>query len=159
MLGNKIEDTGTGSQSAINTGTGTVNQSITYNTFYGIKTSPSGELQAQSEAAVTTGLSRIRLVDSVGPERPIISNQAFEDVEILGPCIIYVGSFKGVILDNCGWYGNAQSLFVEVSDEREYMLGVIGLDHCRFTRCIFKNVAIMAKTSAMPAIKQGFNLG
>lgn len=154
--GNKLDNQGDNAQVAINTGNGAITQ-IIHMSNYGIGTTLSPEIQAQIDAIEKGSvLKRIRLSDFVGPESPIIANKTFIGVEILGPCIVYLAKGKQVTISKCKWFGFEKSAFIEVPDEWDFMQGVIALENCEFIDCAFKNVAIMAKASAMSEIKGGF---
>lgn len=150
LTNNKIETSGNNSQSAINTGGGdNIQIQINYGLMLGKATNNDTPLIHDPE-----NQARIRLGDLVGPRSPIIEDQQFSDIDILGPCIVYL--IAGVHIENCKWENVPGALFIEIPDDQQTLSGVIGLKHCEFKQCVFKNIAILAKTSDMAKIKSGF---
>lgn len=152
---NKIEGTGDSSQAAINTGSGNNLQIQINNNHYGLLPGTSDQsANRQSAMQDPENRVRVRLSDLVGPSTPVIEGQKFMGVDILGPCIIY--PLNGLKINKCTWTGVTEALFIEVPDEWQAVSGVIGLRHCEFENCDFKNIAIMARASDISKIKANF---
>jgi len=149
---NKIEQLGNQSQAAINNGSGNVTQVIN-NINYGLAPGASDDAMRQPNSSDPENRQRVRLDELVGPSMPTVHGRHFVDMDILGPCIIY--PIDEVEIISCNWYAITQALFITIPDEWEGVSGAIGLSHCSFRGCNFKNIAIMAKTVQIEQFKKG----
>ena len=96
-----------------------------------------------------------RIVDLVSDD-DIITGRTFEDCTIYGPAVLTL--LNDVTMDSNTFEGSRDALFWELPEERERVIGAIGLRDCRFRRCVFRRIGIAGKrglielfTRTMPA--------
>lgn len=110
---------------------------------------PEGLSKLSMPKELTTGTS-VRLADFGS----IITDQTFEDCEILGPAILAPRGSGGFY--NCGWEGDADSLFWELPTG-ERIVGATVAENCVFTRCRFVNVGIAGTKDDIDRMRAGFS--
>ena len=79
----------------------------------------------------------IRLAD-LTVTQDVLVGYTFTDCVIFGPAVLAPAG-ESVITD-CTFSADADGLFWLVEPQREYVVGAIGLQDCRFERCRFDRV-------------------
>ena len=89
----------------------------------------------------------VRLVDEVD-EQGMVEDRVFQDKEIRGPAM--VTPVEEVTVKDCTWGAPFDQMFH--STEKRRLIGVIGLRHVKFLRCVFRNIGFMAHPDFIEAV-------
>ncbi len=110
-----------------------------------------------SEAPTVHREKSIRLTEIVGADS-VIRSQRFEKCTLRGPAIVIL--LDSTTIAGCSWDApGPDGLFWPIDDEREVIVGAVGLADCQFIQCRFTNVGIAAKRQDLPALRAGFDAG
>jgi hypothetical protein len=84
----------------------------------------------------------------------IIRSRTFEDCDIYGPAVlIAVGTG---IMQECGFEGDAETVFWEIPAERVRIAGAIALEDCVFRRCRFSKIGLAGTREFIKKAREGF---
>lgn len=89
----------------------------------------------------------VRLIDEVD-EQGMVEGRVFQDKEIRGPAMLT--PVEEVTVKDCTWGAPFDQMFH--STEKRRLIGVIGLRHVKFLRCVFRNVGFMAHPDFIEAV-------
>ncbi|MFN8559321.1 MAG: hypothetical protein U0531_18950 [Dehalococcoidia bacterium] len=82
-------------------------------------------------------------ISELASDDGFIIGRTFEDCTIYGPAVIL--PVDHVTFENNTFEAEREALFWEIPDDREVVVGAIGLKSCVFRRCIFRGVGIAGK--------------
>ena len=90
-----------------------------------------------------------RLVDLTDVDS-VIRNREITDALIVGPGVVTI--LGNVKFDRSVFEGDPAVLFIEVPQTKR-QIGVVGLENVKFTRCRFRNVAIIGTSRVIAELK------
>lgn len=98
----------------------------------------------------------IRIADLVVTS-DVIEDSYFENVELVGPAVLI--PLEDAFIRGCNFDApDPDALFWAIDDDREDVLGAIGLRRSTFLRCRFSRVGLAAKRADLPTLRRGFGL-
>ncbi len=84
-----------------------------------------------------------RIVDLVAGSNDRITGRTFEDCTIYGPAVL--APLNQMTFEHNTFEATPEALFWEIPEDRDQILGAIGLTDCTFRRCIFRGIGIAGK--------------
>lgn len=95
-----------------------------------------------------------RLIDLV-EEEPVIMGKTFEDCTIYGPAVLL--PVERTIMEHNSFNGTSEGIFWEIPDDRNYIIGAVGLVDCTFRRCNFHGIGISGKRPLLEQFLRAFD--
>lgn len=94
-----------------------------------------------------------RIVDLVGDEY-IIRGRTFEDCTIYGPAVVV--PLDQIAFEHNSFDGPLEAILWEIPDEKNFIVGAIGLTDCIFRRCQFRGIGIAGNHSLIEKFVREF---
>jgi hypothetical protein len=98
----------------------------------------------------------VRLSELVNERDAVISGQAWEDADVLGPAVVV--PLGTTVLDQCEWMGEPDAVLWEIPADRQEVIGGIALEDCVLRRCRMFNVGLAYTASMRDDVRRGFGL-
>lgn len=92
----------------------------------------------------------VRLTD-LAVTQEILDGLTFENCLILGPAV--VAPMGETVIEGSTFHGTAEGMYWPVSPDRGVVIGAIGLNNCKFTRCRFERVGFAGPPELLDALK------
>ncbi len=92
-----------------------------------------------------------RIVDLVDNE-DILEGRTFEDCTIYGPAILI--PLNDNTFSHNTFEADPEALLWPIAEDRDRILGAIGLRRCTFLRCIFRRIGLAGKQEFMEQMSQ-----
>jgi hypothetical protein len=83
-------------------------------------------------------------------EDAAVRDQTFVDCEIRGPAIVHPVECEFV---SSTFDGSLDEVLWEVSPERSRILGVVGLERCRFENCTFSEIGVAGTKEVLEQLR------
>lgn len=81
----------------------------------------------------------LRIVDLVSNDGMIVG-RSFEDCTIYGRAVVV--PLDGIVFERNTFEADPTALFWEIPENRDRIVGAIGLKNCAFRRCVFQQIGI-----------------
>jgi hypothetical protein len=95
----------------------------------------------------------IRLAQ-IADDEAAIEEASFTDCDVLGPAVVIMDD---TTVSDSRWSGIPESVFWEMPEGREVM-GALRLYRCRFERCTFRNIGIVAIAGDVAQMRAEFGV-
>jgi hypothetical protein len=95
-----------------------------------------------------------RLTDLVG-DSDILDGRTFEECIIYGPAVVV--PLDDVEISGSSFEGDANSMFWEIPESRQQVVGAIGLRECAFRRCSFRKIGLAGSAAAIAHFRAGIS--
>lgn len=93
-----------------------------------------------------------RIVDLVEND-DLIKGRTFEDCTIYGPAVL--APLDRMTFEQNTFEADMEALLWEIPEDRQRVLGAIGLSNCTFRRCNFRRIGIAGKRALMEQFRRG----